>query len=183
MERAKFRGGIQKKIGTQMAFQNESIFIYLLIQRCNLKTQFIDIYTQVLEHKITPSPSSRPKRSFGTNLICMESNEFKLNSKAVLVLHFSLMLNYLHLLKKNTNCPKKCSNKDNRYTPYLLSCKYTYVNIYTYGLRPYALTHLCPPLRSTFAVRETASLGIMGAPRVPPLNPSETKVLSEHYRL
>ena len=40
------------------------------------------------------------------------------------------------------------------------------------------LTHLCPPLRSTFAVRETASLGIMGAPRVPPLNPSETIVLS-----
>ena len=30
------------------------------------------------------------------------------------------------------------------------------------------LTHLCPPLRSTFAVRETASLGIMGEPRVPP---------------
>ena len=29
------------------------------------------------------------------------------------------------------------------------------------------LTHICPPLRSTFAVRETASLGIMGAPRVP----------------
>ena len=27
-------------------------------------------------------------------------------------------------------------------------------------------THLCPPLRSTFAVRETASLGIMGAPEV-----------------
>ena len=26
-------------------------------------------------------------------------------------------------------------------------------------------------LRSTFAVRETASLGIMGAPRVPPLKP------------
>ena len=45
------------------------------------------------------------------------------------------------------------------------------------------LTHLCPPLRSTFAVRETASLGIMGSPRVPPLNPSETIVLSEHYRL
>ena len=34
----------------------------------------------------------------------------------------------------------------------------------------------------SFAVRETASLGIMGAPRVPPLNPSETIVLSEHYR-
>ena len=38
------------------------------------------------------------------------------------------------------------------------------------------LTHLCRPVRSTFAVRETASLGIMGAPRVPPLNPSETIV-------
>ena len=44
-------------------------------------------------------------------------------------------------------------------------------------------THLFPPLRSTFAVRETASLGIMGAPRVPPLNPSESIVLSKHYRL
>ena len=31
--------------------------------------------------------------------------------------------------------------------------------------------------KHTFAVRETASLGIMGAPRVPPLNPSETIVL------
>ena len=39
------------------------------------------------------------------------------------------------------------------------------------------LTHLCPPLRSTFAVRETASLGIMGVPRLPPSNPSETIVL------
>ena len=29
----------------------------------------------------------------------------------------------------------------------------------------YTLTHLCPPLRSTFAVRETASLGIMGETR------------------
>ena len=34
------------------------------------------------------------------------------------------------------------------------------------------------PTVPTFAVRETASLGIMGAPRVPPLNPSETIVLS-----
>ena len=47
------------------------------------------------------------------------------------------------------------------------------------------LTHFCPPLRfrnqvPIFAVRETASLGIMGAPRVPPLNPSETIVFSEH---
>ena len=40
-------------------------------------------------------------------------------------------------------------------------------------------THLCRAVRSTFAVRETASLGIMGAPRVPPLNPSESIVLSE----
>ena len=39
------------------------------------------------------------------------------------------------------------------------------------------------PTVPTFAVRETASLGMMGAPRVPPLNPSETIVLSEHYRL
>ena len=36
-------------------------------------------------------------------------------------------------------------------------------------------------MRSTFAVRETASLGIMGAPRVPPLNPSETIVLCEGF--
>ena len=33
------------------------------------------------------------------------------------------------------------------------------------------------PTVPTFAVRETASLGIMGEPRVPPLNPSETIVL------
>ena len=39
------------------------------------------------------------------------------------------------------------------------------------------ITHLCRPVRSTFAVRETVSLGIMGAPRVPPLNPSESIVL------
>ena len=31
------------------------------------------------------------------------------------------------------------------------------------------LTHLCRPVRSTFAVRETASLGIMGAPEIPSL--------------
>ena len=40
-----------------------------------------------------------------------------------------------------------------------------------------SLTHLCRPVSSTFAVRETASLGIMGEPRVPPLNPSEPIVL------
>ena len=42
------------------------------------------------------------------------------------------------------------------------------------------LTHLCRTVRSTVAVRETASLGIMGAYRVPPLNPSESIVLLEH---
>ena len=39
------------------------------------------------------------------------------------------------------------------------------------------LIHFYPPLRSTFAVRETASLGIMGPPRVLPFNPSESIVL------
>ena len=37
------------------------------------------------------------------------------------------------------------------------------------------LTHFFPTV-PTFAIRETASLGIMGEPRVPPLNPSETIV-------
>ena len=46
-----------------------------------------------------------------------------------------------------------------------------------------SITNLYPPLRSTFAVRETASLGIMGAPAVPPLNPSETIVLWDIYWL
>ena len=46
------------------------------------------------------------------------------------------------------------------------------------GFNVVILTHLCRPVRSTFAVVETASLGIMGAPRVPPLNPSESIVLS-----
>ena len=44
----------------------------------------------------------------------------------------------------------------------------------THNLRH--ISHLCRPVRSTFAVRETASLGIMGEPRVPPLNPSESIV-------
>ena len=45
------------------------------------------------------------------------------------------------------------------------------------GLNPFL------PTVPTCAVRKTASLGIMGEPRVPPLNPSESIVLSEHYRL
>ena len=43
-------------------------------------------------------------------------------------------------------------------------------------------THFCPPFQHLLSERLT-SLGIMGAPRVPHLNPSETIVLSEHYRL
>ena len=38
------------------------------------------------------------------------------------------------------------------------------------------LTHSCPPFQHLLSER-LASLGIMGAPRVPPLNPSETIVL------
>ena len=38
------------------------------------------------------------------------------------------------------------------------------------------LTHLCPPVQHLLSERLT-SLGIMGASRVPPLNPSETIVL------
>ena len=41
------------------------------------------------------------------------------------------------------------------------------------------LFNLFVPTVPTFAVRETASLGIMGAPRVPPLNPSESIVLKD----
>ena len=54
------------------------------------------------------------------------------------------------------------------------------VAVYVTAAMPFfqvSLTHLCRPVRSTFAVRETASLGIMGEPRVPPLNPSESIVL------
>ena len=42
--------------------------------------------------------------------------------------------------------------------------------------------HSCPPFQHLLSEGLT-SLGIMGAPRVPPLNPPETIVLSEHYRL
>ena len=45
-----------------------------------------------------------------------------------------------------------------------------------------SLTHFCPPFQHLLSERLT-SLGIMGAPRVPPLNPPESIVLSEHYRL
>ena len=44
------------------------------------------------------------------------------------------------------------------------------------------LLNLFVPTVPTCAVRETASLGIMGAPRVPPLNLSESIVLLEHYQ-
>ena len=38
------------------------------------------------------------------------------------------------------------------------------------------LTHFCPPFHHLLS-EKLMSLGIMGAPRVPPLNPSETIVL------
>ena len=44
-----------------------------------------------------------------------------------------------------------------------------------------ALTHFCPPFQHLLSEILT-SLSIMGAPRVPPLNPSETIVLWEHYK-
>ena len=56
--------------------------------------------------------------------------------------------------------------------------KHIYINIYSL-----AVVNPFFPTVPTCAVRETASLGIMGEPQVPPLNPSETIVLSEHYRL
>ena len=59
----------------------------------------------------------------------------------------------------------------------------TKINFSMSRYNKYYLTHQCRPVRLTFAVRETASLGIMGEPRVPPLNPSESIVLWEHYRL
>ena len=45
-----------------------------------------------------------------------------------------------------------------------------FVNAANPNLNPFV------PTVPTLAVRDTASLGIMGAPRVPPLNPSETIV-------
>ena len=72
------------------------------------------------------------------------------------------------LISKNHSEPKKCKYFTHRY--------YTSITLVSIISR-------CRPVRSTFSVRETASLGIMGAPRVPPLNPSESIVLSEHYRL
>ena len=45
------------------------------------------------------------------------------------------------------------------------------------------LTHFCPPFSNICCPERLTSLGIMGVPRVPPLNRSETIVLSAHYRL
>ena len=52
----------------------------------------------------------------------------------------------------------------------------------TRNTRDPPLTHFCLPFQHLLSERLT-SPGIMGEPRVPPLNPSETIVLSEHYRL
>ena len=63
-----------------------------------------------------------------------------------------------------------------------ISIRWVYRLFYNYIMFIHDI-HCCSIRRKTFAVRETASLGIMGAPRVPPLNPSESIVLWEHYRL
>ena len=85
------------------------------------------------------------------------------------------------------NSTERITPKDSDWERYHIAIVYVWlISEAVFGaeyLTVYMLTHLCPPLRSTFAVRGTASLGIMGEPRVPPLNPSETIVLSEHYRL
>ena len=65
----------------------------------------------------------------------------------------------------------------------IISISYIYDIQMIWWISIHIISHLCRPVRSTFAVRETASLGIMGEPRVPPLNPSESIVLWEHYRL
>ena len=71
---------------------------------------------------------------------------------------------------------------------YVFSCSEDFKEFSTKGVcsvswSRHRLINSFMPTVPTFAVRETASLGIMGEPRVPPLNPSETIVLSEHYRL
>ena len=65
---------------------------------------------------------------------------------------------------------------------FIIGIIYLYYLCTNSPLQSSILSHLCRPVRSTSAVRETASLGIMGAPRVPPLNPSESIVLSDVER-
>ena len=81
---------------------------------------------------------------------------------------------FLHVNHKER---KKIQNFQTEFHLLFAIVRKDFKNILIYGQMPRLHT-----VRSTFAVRETASLGIMGEPRVPPLNPSETIVLSEHYR-
>ena len=53
---------------------------------------------------------------------------------------------------------------------------YSFVNTFWTVIYFLVLTHFCPPFPHLLSERLT-SLGIMGEPRVPPLNPSETIVL------
>ena len=61
-----------------------------------------------------------------------------------------------------------------------------FVSSFTHALRDLRyycmISHFCQPFKHLLSERLT-SLGIMGVPQVPPLNPPETIVLSEHYRL
>ena len=52
----------------------------------------------------------------------------------------------------------------------------------TYTNKPLGPWNFCPPFPHLLSERLT-SLGIIWAPRVPPLNPSETIAFWEHYRL
>ena len=51
-----------------------------------------------------------------------------------------------------------------------------YIRLLKYLCSPISITHFCPPFQHLLSERLT-SLAIMGEPRVPPLNPSETIVL------
>ena len=91
---------------------------------------------------VNPTPESRNIMMHGASMIGSEVEE-------------GLFVHYRFVSHANIIQPKKKPS---------MCC--VFKAFISWGERP--LTHLCPPLRSTFAVRETASLGIMGAPRVPP---------------
>ena len=58
-----------------------------------------------------------------------------------------------------------------------IKCRTNKKKIQIHELDTYKYINPFMPTVPTFAVRETAAVGIMGAPRVPPENPSETIVL------
>ena len=89
--------------------------------------------------------------------------------------------NYSYVSKQKENCKHNHGMEIDFYARKVAPIS----SICTHRNRSWSFKYINPflPTVPTFAVRETASLGIMGAPRVPPLNPSESIVLSEHYRL